>query len=75
MKKGIKIKKILKVSIATIILAIVLLFLSTNFIIDLQWFSEVNYLNIYLIKLKAIAILSIPIFIVSFFILYMYLRA
>lgn len=75
MKKGIKIKKILKVSIATIILAIVLLFLSTNFIIDLQWFSEVNYLNIYLIKLKAIAILSIPIFIVSFFILYMYFKS
>lgn len=75
MKKGLKVKSVLKVSIIIIVLAIALLFLSTNFIIDLQWFKEVNYLNIYLVKLKAIAILSIPIFIVSFLILYMYFKS
>lgn len=75
MKKGLKVKRVLKVSIVIIVLAIALLFLSTNFIIDLQWFKEVNYLNIYLVKLKAIAILSISIFIVSFLILYMYFKS
>lgn len=75
MKKKVKIKSVLKVSIIIIIVLIALLLLSTNLIVDLQWFSEINYLNIYLIKIKAVAVLSIPIFLVSFLILYIYFKS
>lgn len=75
MKKKVNIKSVLKVSIITIIVLIALLFLSTNLIVDLQWFSEINYLNIYLTKVKAVAVLSVPIFLVSFLILYIYFKS
>ncbi|MGL5617185.1 MAG: UPF0182 family protein [Sarcina sp.] len=75
MKKKFEVKNLLKVILALVILAIVLIFISTNVIIDIQWFSELNYLNVYFTKIKAIAILVVPIFIVSFLIILIYFKS
>ena len=58
--------KILNTVLISILLLIVIFFVSTNFIINIQWFKEVGYLNVFFTKLIAICKLFIPIFILYF---------
>jgi len=43
-----------------------------NFIVDLQWFSDLNYLPVYFRKFLAQLELAIPIFLITFVFLYFY---
>ena len=63
------------------ILLIIVLFLGINFfgstvkfVTDFLWFKEIGYTETFLTKLKAQVILFIPIFIVTWGLLYMFLR-
>ncbi|EJO5348930.1 UPF0182 family protein [Clostridium botulinum] len=61
-------------------LLIVILFIGffnkiIDFIINIKWFKEVNYLSIYFTKIKAIIILMIPIFIIFFISIWIYYRS
>lgn len=58
--------KILNTVLISILLLIVIFFVSTNFIINIQWFKEVGYLNVFFTKIIAICKLFIPIFILYF---------
>lgn len=59
------------------ILVIILIFLGNivGFIINIQWFTEVGYLNVYFTKLKAIAVLAVPIFLFCFLVIWVYYRS
>ena len=46
--------KILNTVLISILLLVVVFFVSTNFIINVQWFKEVGYLNVFFTKLIAI---------------------
>lgn len=46
-----------------------------NFIINIKWFKEVNYLAVYFTKMRAIIILMIPIFIIFFISIWMYYKS
>ncbi|EGT3616735.1 UPF0182 family protein [Clostridium perfringens] len=65
--------KILNIVLMSILLLVVILFVSTNFIINVQWFKEVGYLNVFFTKLVATCKLFIPIFIVYFTVIAIYL--
>lgn len=65
--------KILNIVLMTILLVIVVLLISTNFVINIQWFKEVGYLNVFFTKMVAICKLFIPIFIVYFAVIAIYL--
>lgn len=43
--------KILNTVLISILLLVVVFFVSTNFIINVQWFKEVGYLNVFLLSL------------------------
>ena len=58
--------KILNTVLISILLLVVVFFVSTNFIINVQWFKEVGYLNVFFTKLIAICKLFVPIFILYF---------
>ncbi len=47
---------------------------TVNFITDFLWFQEVGYIETFLTKLKAQVILTIPIFVVTWSLLYTFLR-
>lgn len=65
--------KILNIVLVIVLLLVGILFISTNFIIDIQWFREVGYLEVFFTKMVAIAKLFIPIFIVYFVVIAIYL--
>ena len=65
--------KILNIVLVIVLLLAGILFVSINFIIDIQWFKEVGYLEVFFTKMVAIAKLFIPIFIVYFFAVAIYL--
>lgn len=65
--------KIRNIIIFSILLIVVIFFVSTNFIINLQWFNEVGYLNVFFTKLIAICKLFIPIFALYFIAIAIYL--
>ncbi|MDZ4994270.1 hypothetical protein GNF80_15060 [Clostridium perfringens] len=65
--------KILNIVLMSVLLLVVILLVSTNFIINVQWFKEVGYLNVFFTKLVAICKLFIPIFIVYFAVIAIYL--
>lgn len=46
-----------------------------NFVINIQWYMEVGYLSIYFTRLTAILKLMIPIFTISYLIIYLYYRS
>lgn len=54
---------LLKILLA-VVAVITVIALSTNLIVNIQWFSEVGYLKTFFAKTKSIAILIIPIFII-----------
>ncbi|WP_410506388.1 UPF0182 family protein [Haloimpatiens sp. FM7315] len=45
-----------------------------NFIIDVKWFKEINYLSVYFTKMLAILKLLIPIFLIIFISIYIYYK-
>ncbi|HII4441851.1 TPA: UPF0182 family protein [Clostridium perfringens] len=65
--------KILNTVLISILLLVVVFFVSTNFIINVQWFKEVGYLNVFFTKLIAICKLFVPIFILYFGVIAIYL--
>lgn len=65
--------KILNTVLISILLLVVVFFVSTNFIINVQWFKEVGYLNVFFTKLIAISKLFVPIFILYFCVIAIYL--
>ncbi|MBU5301943.1 UPF0182 family protein [Clostridium sporogenes] len=68
-------KKALVIPLIIIILFIVFFNKIINFIINIKWFKEVNYLTIYFTKMRAIIILMIPIFIIFFISIWMYYKS
>jgi len=63
------------VLLGVIIVALLFLGNIVNFIINLEWFKEVNYLSVYLTKLKAVCYLIVPIFIVSYIVIWVYYKS
>lgn len=72
MKKG---KKGLAILIAVILVVLIFLDKIVNFIVNVEWFSEVKYLPIYFTKLIAVLKLMIPIFIISYVAIWIYYRS
>lgn len=68
-------KKALFIPLIIIILFIAFFNKIINFIINIKWFKEVNYLTIYFTKMRAIIILMIPIFIIFFISIWMYYKS
>ncbi|MBO0525755.1 UPF0182 family protein [Clostridium botulinum] len=68
-------KKALFIPLMIIILFIAFFNKIINFIINIKWFKEVNYLTIYFTKMRAIIILMIPIFIIFFISIWMYYKS
>ncbi|MPQ44644.1 UPF0182 family protein [Clostridium tarantellae] len=66
--------KKLQIAILVLIVTVMILFMSTGIIIDIQWFKEVGYLNVFLTKIIAVSKLLIPIFIIYFITLWLYLK-
>lgn len=58
--------------IVVLLCFLMITFLSSNLIVNIQWFSEVGYLGVYFTRLFAILKLMTPIFIISFVMLYFY---
>jgi uncharacterized protein len=71
LKKGI----ILTISGISVLLAIIFLDVILNFIVNVQWFREVNYLSVYFTKLTAVVKLMLPIFIIFYLGLWFYYRS
>lgn len=65
-------KKITSKLIIVLILAVFLIAVLSNFIINIQWFGEVGYLNVFFTSLKAKVTIFVPSFIILFFVLYNY---
>ncbi|SFB46161.1 UPF0182 family protein [Clostridium frigidicarnis] len=60
-----------------IFIALVMFFLNNiaNFVINIQWFSNLGYLSVYFTKLKAVLKLMIPLFLISFIFIYFYYKS
>jgi len=63
------------VSVMIFILCIVFFNQIVDFVINIEWYTEVGYLSVYFTKLKAILILMIPIFLVSYLTILLYYRS
>lgn len=68
-----------QVGLATLVLSVLLIIIFldkiADFIVNVQWFSEVGYLKIYFTKLIATLKLMIPIFIIFYFGIWLYYRS
>lgn len=71
MKKSIGIT----IGILSLILIVVFLDQIVNFIINIQWYTEVNYLSVYFTKLTATLKLMIPIFILFYLAIWLYYKS
>lgn len=59
-----------------IVFAILILFFKmTDFIINIEWFTEVGYLSVYFTKIVAILKLMIPMFIISYLCIWIYYKS
>lgn len=67
-------KKKFGCSTLILILFLIFMFLGTivNFIVNIEWFSEVKYLSVYFTKIVAIIKLMIPIFLTVFIVIWIY---
>ncbi|MGL4450416.1 MAG: UPF0182 family protein [Sarcina sp.] len=65
----------LKIVLGLLIGLVVIGVMSVGFIIDIQWFKEVGYFDVFMTKFIASAILVVPIFLVSFIALFIYFRS
>lgn len=68
-------QKGLIITIAIIFFALLFINKIANFIVNIEWYSEVKYLSIYFTKLLAVLKLMIPIFLVIFGAIYFYYRS
>lgn len=68
-------KIILVITVLIIICALIFSDKIINFIINVQWYIEVDYLSIYFTRLTAILKLMIPIFVICYSIIYLYYRS
>ncbi|PJI08349.1 MULTISPECIES: UPF0182 family protein [Clostridium] len=68
-----------KVTIVTVILALVIIAASlgkvTDFIINLEWFKEVGYISVYFTKINAVLKLMIPIFAIIYIGIWLYCKS
>ena len=64
-------KILLRVFISLVIILVIISVLS-GFLVDFQWFKELNYVNVFLTSIKAKLILFIPLFLVLFLLIYFY---
>lgn len=69
-KKKLSIKTIL---ITAIFLVIVFFSGIVNFLVNIQWYKEVGYLGVYMTRVFMKFELGVPIFIIMFFIIYLYM--
>ncbi|MGL5244292.1 MAG: UPF0182 family protein [Sarcina sp.] len=67
--------KKLQIALLVLITIVILLFLSAGIFIDVQWFKEVGYLDVFFTKIIAVSKLLIPIFIIYFITLWLYLKS
>ncbi|GKX68427.1 UPF0182 family protein [Inconstantimicrobium mannanitabidum] len=65
-------KKKITYGIVIISIIIALMFMSSNFIIDIMWFKEVGYLKVYFTRIFSVLKLFLPIFIVTAAFLFLY---
>lgn len=68
-------KRRLMIPLTIILGLIIVLSLSSKLIVDIQWFNEVNYIQVYFTKVIAVSKLFIPIFIIFFVGLWLYLSS
>ncbi len=67
--------KTLYIILGIALLALIILFSSTSFITELQWFNEVGYTRTYLTRIVAVIGLTLPIFVVFYTISILYYRS
>lgn len=65
-------KKILLRVLITLVIIFVIISVLSSFLIDFQWFKELNYINVFFTSIKAKLILFIPLFAVLFLLIYLY---
>lgn len=65
-------KKKVTYSVVIIAIIIALMFMSSNFIIDIMWFKEVGYLKVYFTRIFSVLKLFLPILIVTAALLFLY---
>lgn len=58
--------------IVVLLCLLMITFLSSNLIVNIQWFSEAGYLSVYFTRILAILKFMIPIFMICFAVLYFY---
>lgn len=68
-------KKNLYVIIGAVLIGLIILFNSTSFIANLQWFGEVGYTRTYLTRALAVAGLTLPIFLIFYLVSIFYYRS
>lgn len=69
-KKSFSIKTVL---IAAVLLIIIFFSSIVSFLVNIQWYKEVNYLGVYMTRVFMKFELGVPIFIVMFLIIYLYM--
>ena len=67
-------KKAIAGIIAAIVVVIAVIGILSGFLINLEWFKEVNYVGVFLTSIKAKIIIFIPAFIIMYFLLYFYIK-
>lgn len=67
-------KKVIARVIAIVFAVVILIGVISGFLINLEWFKEVNYVNVFLTSLKAKVIIFVPMFILMYFLIFFYVR-
>lgn len=67
-------KKILIKVLIGLVILIVLVGVSSSFLVDYQWFKEVGYLGVFFTSLKAKAIIFAPAFVILFLLIFGYIK-
>ncbi len=67
-------RKKLTIILSVIIVSLLIILALSGFIIDYQWFSEVNYLNVFLKSYKVKIAILIPSFILIYFLIILYIK-
>lgn len=70
-------KKRLSVLVALAIIFILIVFFGNiiNFIVNVEWFNEVGYLSVYFTKIVAMLKLMVPIFIITYVVIWLYYKS
>lgn len=65
-------KKVLLRVFITLVIIFVIISVLSSFLIDFQWFKELNYINVFFTSIKAKLILFIPLLVLLFWLIYFY---